>query len=428
MATSADGTRIAWNRYGEGERTILFVPTWNIVDARVVGHQVAALEPHATVLTFDPRGAGSRIPGRARFRGSRGGTRRGRGDPLGTLLAGALEAISEVVADLVVSVAGVGIASQTESFVLWERDSGRPVSRVVSWQDQRADDLCAAIGGRPEAARVRAVTGLALDPTFSAPKLAWLLAADTALRDRAAAGELLFGDVACWLAWHLCGGAAHVTEPSNACRSLLVDLETLLWNPGLLDLFGVPDGLLPEIRSSDDPGVHTSADVIGFEAPVAAMLGDQPAALYGQGCTSPRMATLTLGTGAFLWLNVGGKRPEPPDGVLATVAWDERASGPTYALEAFCANAGNALSLLPALGFDASGASPVPDWSRSHPVVVPAPPVSALRTGTAPTASRSWERAAGRRQPTSERRVSLASPTRSRMRWKQSMRAAPRTS
>ena len=225
------------------------------------------------------------------------------------LLAGALEAISEVVADLVVSVAGVGIASQTESFVLWERDSGRPVSRVVSWQDQRADDLCAAIGGRPEAARVRAVTGLALDPTFSAPKLAWLLAADTALRDRAAAGELLFGDVACWLAWHLCGGAAHVTEPSNACRSLLVDLDTLRWDSGLLDLFGVPAAPLPEIRPSDDPGVHTSADVIGFEAPVAAMLGDQPAALYGQGCTSPRMATLTLGTGAFVWLNVGAKRP-----------------------------------------------------------------------------------------------------------------------
>ena len=113
--------------------------------------------------------------------------------------------------------------------------------------------------------------------------------------------------------------------------------------------------------------------MIGFEAPLAAMLGDQPAALYGQGCTSPRMATLTLGTGAFLWLNVGAQRPEPPDGVLATVAWDRQASGPTYALEAFCANAGNALGVLAALGFAAAGVSRAPDWSRPHPIVVPAP-------------------------------------------------------
>jgi glycerol kinase len=103
------------------------------------------------------------------------------------------------------------------------------------------------------------------------------------------------------------------------------------------------------------------------------MLGDQQAALYGQGCTSPRMATLTLGTGAFLWLNVGAERPDPPAGVLATAAWYKRASGPTYALEAFCANAGNALGMLPALGFAADGAPRAPDWPRPHPVVVPAP-------------------------------------------------------
>ena len=290
------------------------------------------------------------------------------------LLAGALEAVSEVVAGVGRTVAGIGLATQTESFVLWERGTGRAVSPVVSWQDQRAAELCAAIGERPDAAAIQTTTGLPLDPTFSAPKLAWLFAADAALRARARTGDLLFGDVACWLAWHVSGGAAHVTEPSNACRSLLVDLETLRWDAGLLDLFGVPVALLPEIRPSDDPGVHTSGAVVGFEAPLAAMLGDQPAALYGQGCTSPRMAALTLGTGAFLWLNVGSERPQPPLGVLATAAWDRRALGPTYALEAFCANAGNALGLLPALGFaTADGASPAPDWSRSHPVIVPAP-------------------------------------------------------
>ncbi len=289
------------------------------------------------------------------------------------LLDGAREAITEVVTGVGGAVAGIGIANQTESFVLWERDTGRAVSPVVSWQDKRAGEVCTAIGRRPEAATITATTGLALDPTFSAPKLAWLFAADPPLRERAEAGELLFGDVAAWLAWHLCGGAAHVTEPSNACRSLLVDLETLRWDAGLLDLFGVPAALLPEIRPSDDPGIHAAGAVIGFEAPLAAMLGDQSASLYGQGCTSPRMAALTLGTGAFVWLNVGSQRPEPPPGVLATVAWDRRASGSTYALEAFCANAGNAFSMLPALGFATVGASRAPKWSRPHPVVVPAP-------------------------------------------------------
>jgi glycerol kinase len=289
------------------------------------------------------------------------------------LLVGALEAISEVAAGAGGPVAGLGIANQTESFVLWERETGRAVSPVVSWQDTRAGEVCTAIGGRPEAAAITATTGLTLDSTFSAPKLAWLFAADPELRERAEAGELLFGDIASWLAWHLGGAAAHVTEPSNACRSLLVDLETLRWDAGLLDLFGVPVALLPEIRPSDDPAVRTSGAVVGFEAPLAAMLGDQSASLYGQGCTSPRMAALTLGTGAFLWLNAGSRRPEPPSGVLATVAWDRRDSGPTYAVEAFCANAGNALDMLPVLGFSAADGSGEPEWDRPHPVVVPAP-------------------------------------------------------
>ena len=290
------------------------------------------------------------------------------------LLAGALAVISEVVAGLGGGVAGIGIANQMESFVLWERATGRAVSPVVSWQDQRAGALCAAIGRGDGAAAIRAKTGLALDPTFSAPKLAWLFEADSELRERAAAGELLFGDIACWLGWHLSGGAAHVTEPSNACRALLVDLETLEWDAGLLELFGVPACLLPEIRPSNGLSACTDEKVTGFEAPLGAMLGDQPAALYGQGCTSPRMATLTLGTGAFVWLNLGAEPPLPPHGVLATAAWDLVDEGPTYAFEAFCANAGNALGLLPALGFAATGsAATAPDWSRPHPVVVLAP-------------------------------------------------------
>jgi glycerol kinase len=285
------------------------------------------------------------------------------------LLAGVREAISEVVAGTGADVGAIGIANQTESFVLWERGTGRAVTPVVSWQDQRAGELCAALAKRSQAVDVREKTGLALDPTFSAPKLAWLFEADAALRSRAESGELLFGDVACWLAWHLSGGAAHVTEPSNACRSLLVDLSTLRWDRALLDLFEVPAALLPEIRPSDGPGIRASET----DAPLAAMLGDQPAALYGQGCTSPRMAALTLGTGAFLWLNVGAEPPAPPTGVLATAAWEKAEAGPTYALEAFCSNAGNALGLLPGLGFVTDGAPRGLEWSLPHPLVVPAP-------------------------------------------------------
>lgn len=289
------------------------------------------------------------------------------------LLAGALAAVAEARRAAGGEVAGLGIANQTESFVLWERDGGRAVTPVVSWQDQRAEELCRALGADPGAARVAAVTGLALDPTFSAPKLAWLFGRDPALLARAEAGELAFGDVACWLAWHLSGGAGHVSEPSNACRSLLLDVESMEWDAGLLGLFGVPAALLPQVRDSDASGLATAAHAVGFEAPIAAMLGDQPAALYGQGCTSPRMAALTLGTGAFVWLNAGADRPEPPDGVLATVAWQTAREGRTYALEAFCANAGNALGVLRGSGLVAAGwPTRAPEWGRPHPVVVPA--------------------------------------------------------
>jgi glycerol kinase len=286
------------------------------------------------------------------------------------LLAGAREAIAEVVGEMGSAVGAVGIACQTESFVLWERDTGRAVTPVVSWQDQRAADLTASLAGRPESAVVRARTGLTLDPTFSAPKVAWLLDSDAELRRLAEAGELAFGDVAGWLARHLGDGTVHVAEPSNACRTLLVDLGTLRWDDELIDLFGIPAALLPDIRRSDDPGVHLSA--AGLDAPLTAILGDQPAALYGQGCSFPGAAALTLGTGAFLWLNAGAMPPDPPPGVMATAAW-ERASGATYALEAFCANAGNALDVLAGMGLDGRGSDRAPDWSRPHPIVVPAP-------------------------------------------------------
>jgi glycerol kinase len=294
-------------------------------------------------------------------------------DP-GELLAGVFEVVAEAGRAVGDSVAAVAIANQTETFVLWERESGEAVTPVVSWQDQRATGVCAALEGTPGADRVAGVTGLALDPTFSAPKLRWLFDADPGLERRAVGGELLFGDVACWLAYHLSGRAGHLTEPSNACRTLLVDLAALEWDAGLLDLFGVPSALLPAIRPSDASGLRTAGSVTGFEVPVAAMLGDQQGALYGQGCTRPRMAALTLGTGAFLWLNAGAAPATAPAGVLSTAAWQAGGDGATYALEAFGANAGNALGVLRGQGLaPAEGDTPALDWGRPRPVIVPAP-------------------------------------------------------
>src|SRR4029079_7826373 len=195
-----------------------------------------------------------------------------------------------------------------------------PAKGLISVQDQRAEETARAL--EEYAAAIEAATGLPLAPTFSAVKLAWLFEREPGLLAAAQSGQLLFGDVACWLSWRLSGGSAHVTEPSNACRTLLLDLDTLGWRDSLCEVFGVPRSMLPELRPSDRPGVVTSGEVAGFEAPIAATLGDQPAALYGQGCTRPRMAALTLGTGAFLWLNAGPDRPTAPPGVLATVAWD----------------------------------------------------------------------------------------------------------
>jgi glycerol kinase len=268
------------------------------------------------------------------------------------------------------AVAAVGIATQTETFILWDAESGDPATGLISWQDQRAEETARAL--EEHAAAIEAATGLPLAPTFSAVKLAWLFEREPGLLAAAQSGQLLFGDVACWLSWRLSGGSAHVTEPSNACRTLLLDLDTLDWRESLCEVFGIPRSMLPELRPSDRLGVVTSGEVAGFEAPIAAALGDQPAALYGQGCTRPRMAALTLGTGAFLWLNAGPHRPAAPPGVLATVAWDA-AAGRAYALEAFGANAGNALRLLRDLGLLDEPPSPTPDWSRPLPMLVPAP-------------------------------------------------------
>jgi len=202
----------------------------------------------------------------------------------------------------------IGITNQRETTVLWDRDTGRPVAHAIVWQDRRTADACAALPSD----LLRERTGLLPDPYFSATKLAWLL-------ERAgSADRLAFGTVDTWLIWQLTGGEVHATEPTNASRTLLCALDTLDWDPELLELFGVPAGVLPEILPSSGPFGHGS--LLGATLPVMGVAGDQQAALYGQACLERGQAKVTYGTGSFLLVNDGTSRERPPHGLVRTAA------------------------------------------------------------------------------------------------------------
>lgn len=241
-----------------------------------------------------------------------------------------------------VTPSAIGITNQRETIVLWERGSGRPVHRAIVWQDRRTEARCRELA--PRAEWIAARTGLLPDPYFSATKLEWLLQ-QKAVRDRYAAGDLAAGTIDSWLVWQLTGGALHATDPTNASRTMLFDVDRLTWSGELCDLFGVPMDLLPEVRrSSGDFGV-TRPDVFGAEIPIRGIAGDQQAALFGQGCFDRGSSKNTYGTGAFLLLNAGHERPASSPGILTTIACDAT-GGPAYALEAAIFIAGAAVQWL----------------------------------------------------------------------------------
>ena len=236
-------------------------------------------------------------------------------------------------------VAAVGIANQTETFVVSERQTGRPVHPAVVWQDRRSADRCAALVESGHAGWVRERTGLELDATFPATKISWLLDRIPGARAAAEAGELAYHDVAGWLLADLCG--VEVAEACNAGRTLLCPIGGGEWDPALLGLFGVPPSMLPPIVDSDTR--------LGAELPVGGVMGDQQASLFGLGCRTPGSGKVTLGTGAFILVQAGTSAPAPPGGVLASCAW--RVSGQThYALEGFVPAAGAAVTWLSELG------------------------------------------------------------------------------
>ena len=253
-------------------------------------------------------------------------------------VAAAREAISEAGVDPI----AIGITNQRETIVVWERATGRAVHRAIVWQDRRTADRCLALA--PQATMIAERTGLVTDPYFSATKLEWLLA-QPGIRERAQRGELAAGTIDSWLVWHLTGGASHVTDHTNASRTMLYDLDTHAWSPELCALFSVPADMLPRIVDSSGLSGTTVASAFGHEIPIMGIAGDQQAALFGQGGWHAGSGKNTYGTGAFLLLNTGTVRPPSPTGLLTTIACDERGA-PVYALEASIFIAGAAVQWL----------------------------------------------------------------------------------
>ncbi len=238
--------------------------------------------------------------------------------------------------------AAIGITNQRETVVIWERATGKPVHRAIVWQDRRTTQRCQDLAPRTEWLAQR--TGLLPDPYFSASKIEWLLREERLL-DRYQPGDLAVGTIDSWLVWQLTCGRVHATDPTNASRTLLYDINTHAWSAELCDLFGVPMEMLPDVRrSSGDFGV-ADGSILGSDIPILGIAGDQQAALFGQGCWTRGTGKNTYGTGAFLLLNAGQERPRATGGLLTTVACDAT-GGPSYALEAAIFIAGAAVQWL----------------------------------------------------------------------------------
>ena len=234
-------------------------------------------------------------------------------------------------------VGAIGITNQRETTILWERASGRPVHGAIVWQDRRTAAMCEQLRGCGVEDMVRAQTGLLLDPYFSATKIAWLLENVDGLRARAEAGEIAFGTVDSWLIWNLTGGARgdarHVTDITNASRTMLFDIHRLQWSDELLAAFGIPRALLPDVLPCTAEFGTTSVEHFGGAIRITGVAGDQQAALVGQACFAPGLAKNTYGTGSFVVLNTGDRVVRSEQGLLSTVAFAFEPGRATYALE-----------------------------------------------------------------------------------------------
>ena len=229
-------------------------------------------------------------------------------------------------------IAGIGITNQRETVVVWDRKTGQPVYNAIVWQDKRTADFCDTLKKQGKSKLIRKKTGLVIDSYFSGTKVKWILDHVEGARKKAEAGELIMGTIDTWLIWNFTKGEQHVTDVSNASRTLLFNLNTMDWDDELLELFTIPKSMLPQVKESSEVYGYTKSTFYDAKIPIAGIAGDQQAALFGQMCTKPGMVKNTYGTGCFMLMNIGEKPIVSKNNLLTTVAW--KINGKTnYALE-----------------------------------------------------------------------------------------------
>jgi glycerol kinase len=220
-----------------------------------------------------------------------------------------------------VDLAAVGITNQRETVILWEKATGKPVANAIVWQSRITSGICDELKAAGLDSVIREKTGLVIDPYFSGTKIKYLLDKHAGLRERAARGDVLFGTVDSFLIWRLSGGRLHITDYSNASRTLIFNIHTLDWDDELLKVLDIPRAMLPEVRNSSEVYGETDASLFGHAIPISGIAGDQQAATFGQGCFQPGDAKNTYGTGCFMLMNTGGKPVPSENGLLTTIGW-----------------------------------------------------------------------------------------------------------
>lgn len=228
--------------------------------------------------------------------------------------------------------AAIGIANQRETTIVWDAETSKPIYNAIVWQDRRTADYCNSLMAQGLTDKIREKTGLILDSYFSGTKVRWILENVPGAREKAEAGQLRFGTVDSWLIWKLTGGKVHVTDVTNASRTLLFNIHTLQWDEEILQLLNIPQSMLPEVKSCSEVYGTTQCDQFSHEIPIAGMAGDQQAALFGQMCTEPGSLKNTYGTGCFLLMNTGSEAVMSKHNLLTTIAW-KLGNEVTYALE-----------------------------------------------------------------------------------------------
>ena len=254
-------------------------------------------------------------------------------DPL-EIYSAQYSALTEAIAHIGAQpdeIASVGITNQRETAIVWEKSTGKPIYNAIVWQCRRTADICEELKSRGYEDYIKDTTGLKIDAYFSGTKIKWILDNIKDAREKAQKGELLFGTVDTWLIWKLSGGKIHITDYTNASRTMLFDIHSLRWDKKLLDILDIPENMLPEVKSSSE--VYGNINILGEQIPVSGIAGDQQAALFGQKCFSEGDTKNTYGTGCFMLMNTGNKAYKSKNGLLTTVAATLKEEKPCYALE-----------------------------------------------------------------------------------------------